>query len=49
MSGAAEEARDFFLPLCFLVREEKGLRAPLKGAPETGAIRGYQHGPQRRA
>ena len=33
-SGAAEEARDFFLPLCFLVREETGLRTPLKGAPE---------------
>ena len=32
-SGAAEEARDFFLPLCFLVRKERGLRAPLKGAP----------------
>ena len=27
-SGAAEEARDFFLPLCFLVREERGFRAP---------------------
>ena len=25
-SGAAEEARDFFLPLCFLVREERGFR-----------------------
>ena len=48
-SGAAEEARDFFLPLCFLVRQERGLRAPLKGAPETGASRGYQHRPQRRA
>ena len=48
-AGAAEEARDFFLPLCFLVREERGLRAPLKGAPETGASRGYQRGPQRRA
>ena len=48
-SGAAEEARDFFLPLCFLVREERGLRAPLKGAPETGASRGYQREPQRRA
>ena len=35
-SGAAEEAGDFFLPLCFLVREERGLRAPLKGTPETG-------------
>ena len=23
-SGAAKEARDFFLPLCFLVREERG-------------------------
>ena len=23
-SGAAEEARDFFLPLCFLVREKRG-------------------------
>ena len=48
-SGAAEEATDFFLPLCFLVREERGLRAPLKGAPDTGASRGYQRGPQRRA
>ena len=48
-SGAAEEERDFFLPLYFLVREERGLRAPLKGAPEMGASRGYQHGPQRRA
>ena len=27
-SAAAEEARDFFLPLCFLVREERGFRAP---------------------
>ena len=49
MSGAAEEARDIFLPLCFPVREERGLRALLKGAPETGASRGYQRGPQRRA
>ena len=48
-SGAAEEARDFFLPLCFLVREERGFRAPRKGAPETGASRGSQRGPQRRA
>ena len=48
-SGAAEEARDFFLPLCFLVLEERGFRVPLKGAPETGASRGYQRGPQRRA
>ena len=46
-SAAAEEARDFFLPLCFLVREEGGLRAPLKGAPEMGASRGCQRGPQR--
>ena len=48
-SGPAEEARDFFLPLCFLVRKERGLRAPLKGAPEMGASRGYQRGPQGRA
>ena len=48
-SGAAEEARDFFFPLCFLVREERGLRALLKGAPEMGASHGYQHGPQRQA
>ena len=47
-SGAAQEARDFFLPLCFLVREERGLRAPLKGAPETDVSRGYQRRPQRR-
>ena len=46
-TGAAEEARDFFLPLCFLVHEERGLRALLKGAPEKGASRGYQRGPQR--
>ena len=48
-SGAAERARDLFLPLCFLVREGRGFRAPLKGAPETGASRSYQRGPQRRA
>ena len=48
-SAGAKEARDFFLPLCFLVREERGLRMLLKGAPETGANRGYQRGPQRRA
>ena len=48
-SGAAEGAGDFFLPLCFLVHEERGFRAPLKGAPETGASRGYQCRPQRRA
>ena len=46
-SGAAEETTDFFLPLCFLVGEEKRLRAPLKGAPETGESHGYQRGPQR--
>ena len=46
-SGAAKEARHFFLPLCFLVREEGGLRALLKGAPEMGTSHGYQHGPQR--
>ena len=48
-SGAAEEARDVFLPLCFLVPEERGFRAPPKGAPETGTSRDYQRGPQRRA
>ena len=48
-SGAAEEARDVFLPLYFLVRKERGFRALLKGAPETGASCGYQRGPQRRA
>ena len=47
--GTAKEARDFFLPLCFLVSGERGLRVPLKGAPETGASCGYQCGPQRRA
>ena len=45
--GATEEARDFFFPLCFLVCEERGLRAPLKGAPEMGVSHDYQHGPQR--
>ena len=35
-SGAAEKARDFFLPLCFLVHKERGFRVPLKGPPETG-------------
>ena len=48
-SGAAEETTGFFLPLCFLVREKKGFRAPPKRAPETGASRGDQRGPQRRA
>ena len=48
-STAAEEASNFFLPLCFAVRKERGFRAPPKRAPETGASRGYQRGPQRRA
>ena len=48
-SGPAVEARDFFLPLSFLVLKERGLRVQLKGAPETGASRGYQRRPQRRA
>ena len=48
-SAAAEEARDFFLPLCFVARKERGFRVPPKRAPETGASRGYQRGPQRRA
>ena len=47
-SGAAEEARDFFMPLCFGVCKERGLRAPPKRAPETGASCSYQRGPQRR-
>ena len=46
-SGAAKEAREFFLPLCFLVCEERGLRVPLKGAPETGTSRGFQCRTQR--
>ena len=29
-SAAAEEARDFFLPLCFVARKERGFRAPPK-------------------
>ena len=45
--GAAEQARDFFMPLCFLLHKEKGFRAPPKRAPDTGASHGYQHGPQR--
>ena len=45
--GAAEEARDFFLLICFLVREERGFLAPLKGAPETGGSGGYQGRPQK--
>ena len=47
-SAPAKEARDFFFPLCFLVHEERRLKAPLKGAPEMGASRGYQRGHQRR-
>ena len=46
-SAAAEEARDFFLPLCFTAHKERGFRAPPKRTPETGASRGYQRGPQR--
>ena len=49
MSAAAEEARDFFLPLCFMARKERGFRVPPKRTPETGVSRSYQHGPQRRA
>ena len=49
MYGTAEGARDFFLPLCFLVHKERGLRLPHKRAPQTGASRGYQCGPQRGA
>ena len=48
-STAAEEARDYFLPLCFTARKERGFRAPPKRTPETGANRGHQRGPQRRA
>ena len=29
-SAAAEQARDFFLPLCFAVRKERGFRAQSK-------------------
>ncbi|KAJ8797799.1 hypothetical protein J1605_017001 [Eschrichtius robustus] len=46
---AAEEARDFFLPLCFAARKERGFRALPKRTPETDASRGDQRGPQRRA
>ena len=46
-SGAAEEAKDFFLPLCFAVRKERELREALKRAQEMGVSHGYQHGPQR--
>ena len=41
--------QETFLPLCFMVRKERGVRAPPKRAPEMGTSRGYQHGPQRRA
>ena len=44
-SGTAKEARDH----CFGVCEDRGFRALPKRAPETGASRGYQRGPQRRA
>ena len=43
-SAAAEEARDFFLPLCFTACKERGFRAPPKQTPETGASRSYQRG-----
>ena len=46
-SGAAEQARNFFLPLCFLAREERGFRAPPKRDPKTGVSCSYQRGPQR--
>ena len=42
--AAAEEARDFFLPLCLAARKERGFRAPPYRTPETGASRGYQRG-----
>ena len=44
MSAAAEEARDFFLPLCFAAGKERGFRVPPKRTPEKGASRGYQRG-----
>ena len=44
-SGPAKEARDH----SFGVLEERGFRAPPKRAPEMGASRDYQRGPQRRA
>ena len=48
-SAAAEEARDFFLPLGFTARKERGFRAPPKRTPETGVSCGYQRGLQRQA
>ena len=47
-SAAAEEARDFVLPLCFVAHKGRGFRAPPKRTPETGASCGYHRGPQRR-
>ena len=47
--GAAEKTRDFFLSLCFLVREERGFRALPKRVPETGMSRSYQGRSQRQA
>ena len=47
-SAAAEEARDFFLPLCFVVHKERGFRALPKRTPETGTSHGYQRRPQGR-
>ena len=49
MSAAAEEARDFFLPLCFMAHKKREFRAPPKRTPEMGMSRGYQRGPQRQA
>ena len=43
-SAAAEEARDFFLPLCFTACKERGFRAPPKQTPETGMSRSFQRG-----
>ena len=41
--------QETFSCLCFLMREERRFRALPKRAPETGASRSYQRGPQRRA
>ena len=46
-SAAAKEARDFFFPLCFAARKERGFRAPPKRTPEAGMSRGDQCRPQR--
>ena len=46
-SRVAEQARDFFLPICLMVHEERGFSTPPKRAPETGASCGYQRRPQR--